>query len=676
MRRAFITLLLASGACSAQTDEARQSLILDLNAIGTAQVRARAREVARIDTQAAAEQRKGDVRSKLAKLIGGIPEPGKQVAVLQFGAVRGDGFRVEKIAYESQPGLWVTADVYVPLAGSGPFPAVLLTPGHEPTGKLGQFNWGANLANNGIIGLAVDPLGQGERLQHYDPELGESKVGQGTGEHGHAGFATMLVGDHISQYFLTDSMRGIDYLSNRKDVDPARIGAFGCSGGGTATAYLAAFDPRLKAVAVACYITSFEALLPTAGPQEAEQSIPHFLEQGLDFGDWVELAAPKPYAIISTESDMFPFAGAKQTYEEARRIWGLYGAADRLRWITGPGGHGALQPIAPKILAFLTSALKDDPQMPEYRQFAPLRREDLLCTPTGQLSTSIGSETVESINRKRLPAHKAQPAKLADLRSILQLGIAPGDTLHTVSTIKTETRDGYRVETIEIAGVPGLAAIPASGGRHPAVILLDSAAKEATAARPDFDRLAKSGHVVVVVQPRGTPGPNTPVQSPLLGPFNLIALRAMVVGKTLVEIRVEDTMRVIDWLAKRADVEPARITVYGNGPLGVVASHAAALDARISSVVIENTLMSYRRAVEQPLHRNLAEIALPGVLRAYDLGDLMLALGSRQVTVVNPVDAVGQPVREDVYRKEMADVFALRPVRLLSRGIRDPLPIE
>ena len=71
-----------------------------------------------------------------------------------------------------------------------------------------------------------------------------------------------------------------------------------------------------------------------------------------------------------------------------------------------------------------------------------------------------------------------------------------------------------------------------------------------------------------------------------------------------------------------------------------------------------------------------AEIALPGVLRAYDLGDVMLALGSRRVTVVNPVDAVGQPVREDVYRKEMADVLAARPVRLLSRGPRDPLPID
>jgi cephalosporin-C deacetylase-like acetyl esterase len=676
MRRAVFAAVVASIACLAQTDDARQALIRDLNVTGTRQVKARAVEVARINTKAAAEQRKRDVRSKLANLIGGIPEPGKQVAVRQFGSVQGDGFRIEKIAYESLPGLWVTANVYVPLAGAGPFPAVLLTPGHEPTGKLGQYNWGANLANNGVIGLAVDPVGQGERLQHFDPELGESKVGQGTGEHGHAGFATMLLGDHVAQYFITDAMRGIDYLANRKDVDAARIGAFGCSGGGTATAYLAAFDPRLKAVAVACYITSFEALLPTAGPQEAEQSIPHFLEQGLDFGDWVELAAPKPYAIISTESDMFPFAGAKQTYEEAKRIYSLYGAGDRLEWITGPGGHGALQPIAPKILAFLTRALKDDPKPPAFRQFPPLRREDLLCTPTGQLSTSIGGETVESINRKRLQPHKAQPAKTADIRSILQIGPDPGKTLYSVTTVKTEPRDGFRVETIQVAGAPGLAAIPESAGRHAAVVLLDSAAKEATAARPDFERLAKSGHLVVVLQPRGTPGPNTPVQSPLLGPFNLIALRAMVVGQTIVGMRVEDTLRVIEWLARRPDVDPAAITVYGNGPLGVVALHAAALDSRIAAVVIENTLISYRTAVEQPLHRNLAEIALPGVLRAYDLGDLMLAVGSRQVTVVNPVDAVGQPVREDVYRKEMADVLAARPVHLLSRGLRDPLPVE
>src|ERR1041384_712283 len=205
MTRAVLLAALAAVAAQAQQDDARQQLIRYLNGIGFSQTQARAEELVRIQTPAHAERRKRDVRSKIAQLIGGLPEPRKNVAVRPFGTAQGEGFRVEKIAYESMPGLFVTADVYVPGSGAGPFPAVLLTPGHEASGKLGQYNWGANLAANGILAMAVDPMGQGERLQHYDPELEDSKVGQGTGEHGHAGFATMLLGDHVAQYFLTDA---------------------------------------------------------------------------------------------------------------------------------------------------------------------------------------------------------------------------------------------------------------------------------------------------------------------------------------------------------------------------------------------------------------------------------------------------------------------------------------
>ena len=110
----------------------------------------------------------------------------------------GDGFRVEKVGYESLPGFIITANVYVPTSGSGPFPAVVLSAGHGADGKLSYYSFGANLARNGIIALAWDPLGQGERFQNYDPELGASKAGETTGEHGHANVQTELIGEHVT----------------------------------------------------------------------------------------------------------------------------------------------------------------------------------------------------------------------------------------------------------------------------------------------------------------------------------------------------------------------------------------------------------------------------------------------------------------------------------------------
>ena len=395
-------VLLAGASLLAQSGDARARLIAYLNGLAHTQLAARQQAVSRLRTRAEAEHRKADVRAKILRLIGGLPERHGVPQVKTFGAVQADGFAVEKIAYESLPGFWVTADVYVPSSGAGPFPAVVIAPGHGPAGKTEDWSWGGNLARNGVVALAYDPLGQGERLQYYDAQRKGSGVGNPTGEHGEANIPAMLIGDDLARYMVNDAMRAVDYLVARKDVDAAHIGAFGCSGGGTATAYFAALDERVKVAATACYITSFEELLnaPT-GVQDAEQSIPHFIEQGLDFGDWVELAAPKPYAIVSTTNDMFPFEGARQTFEEAKRVYGLYGAAERIQWITGPGGHGNLGPIAPAILNFLVKNLKGASAEATYTPLRPEHPADMICTPTGQVSTSIGGETVFSLNRKR-----------------------------------------------------------------------------------------------------------------------------------------------------------------------------------------------------------------------------------------------------------------------------------
>jgi cephalosporin-C deacetylase-like acetyl esterase len=501
-----------------------------------------------------------------------------------------------------------------------------------------------NFARNGIIALAIDPLGQGERLQYLGSDS-KSTIGGSTGEHGEANIPAMLVGENIARYFINDSMRGIDYLVDRRDVDANRIGAFGCSGGGTSTAYLAALDDRLKAAGVACYITSFQELLPSAtGVQEAEQSIPHFIEQGLDFSDWVEAFAPKPYAIISTTNDMFPFEGARHTYEESRRIFGIYGSADNLQWITGPGGHGNLGPISPAILGFFLHHLKGAPAGDAaFTAERPQRAEDLLVTPTGQVSTSIGGETIASIVRTHAPSLPSKPASPQDIRALTGATAVPGSN------------------------------VPGSGGRKPALLMLDSPEHAA----PELDRMAKSGWVAIALRPTPWPPGAEGLKSPYLGSFNLLSLRAFLVGKTIVGMQIDDAIRAVDTLAVRADVDPSRITIYGNGPLGIVALHAAALDSRVRSVVVENTLASYRMVLDQPLHRNISEVMIPGVLRKYDVGNLVQAISPRPVTIINPQDATGAIMDEAQFRKA-AHVFQTKgqTVRALARKTGDPLPFE
>ena len=681
---ALAAFALPSYGADAPAETGREQLIRKLNAAAFARLDERERAVARIQTRAAAEQRKAQVREKILRLIGGLPGERGPLAVREAGTLARDGFRIERILYQSLPGFWVTANVYVPAAGAGPFPAVVLTPGHSPTGKAGEYGLAANLARNGMIAFAYDPIGEGERLQYFDPATGTSKLSRPTGEHAHASVQTMLIGEHIARYFVWDAMRGIDYLSSRKDVDASRIGAFGCSGGGTVTAYLAALDDRVQAAASACYITSFRELLPSAtGVQEAEQSIPGFIEEGLDFADWIEVAAPRPYAVVSTTEDMFPFAGARQTVEEAKRIYGLYGAADRFQWITGPGRHGALGPVFPDILAFFARWLKAGGERQAFTRLTIEQPKDLLCTPTGQVSTSVGGETVTSLNRKRaaaLPQARPQPAQVRDaIRSAAGVTAKPGSAPPAVTVTGTAEREGYRLETISLHSEEGIdlrgaIAVPKVSGPHAAVLLLDAGAIEArTAGGGDLDRLARSGRIVLALQPRPAPEGTEEPKSPLLGGYYLLSLRAMLTGRTITGMRTDDTIRALDWLCARQDVDRGAITACGSGASGVVLLHAAALDPRVARVVAVNTLASFRMIVDAPLHRNVSEVVIPGVLRRYDAGDLVRAVGPRPVTFVNPVDAFGDTVPEAAFREAAG---AAENVRYQAGEAGAPLPVE
>jgi hypothetical protein len=141
--------------------------------------------------------------------------------------------------------------------------------------------------------------------------------------------------------------------------------------------------------------------------------------------------------------------------------------------------------------------------------------------------------------------------------------------------------------------------------------------------------------VVLWLSPRPSPPGSEAAKSPLQGSFYLLSLRAELVGRTILGMRADDIIRAVDWLCARPDVDPRSITVYGKGAFGVALLHAAALDRRITRVVVEDTPASFRTIIDEPLHRNAPETVVPGVLRHYDIADLIQAIAPRPVTVLN-----------------------------------------
>lgn len=204
----------------AQIGRTRFSQYLDTIAAGYTS--ARAVNIASIHTRAEAEARQSKVRKQILSLIGGLPER-TPLNPRVLGSTQADGFRIEKVLFDSQPGFPVTALLYVPdgTPASGKHAAILMTPGHSPAGKAGDYRDAALFARNGFIVLSYDPIGQGERLQYPDPANPSASLAtRPTGEHGEASLQPMLIGDTFALYVLWDAMRGIDYLAQLPEVDP------------------------------------------------------------------------------------------------------------------------------------------------------------------------------------------------------------------------------------------------------------------------------------------------------------------------------------------------------------------------------------------------------------------------------------------------------------------------
>jgi dienelactone hydrolase len=646
----------------------RLELSLYLNNLAYQKTAARRITVAGITTKAQAEARQAEIHKKILALIGGLPEK-TPLHPRSLGGVQGHGFHIEKVIYDSQPNFPVTALLYLPDTPPGTktdkFPAIVVAPGHGIQGKTGDYIFSSTFARNGFAVLDYDPIGQGERLEYQNPVTGSSYLPgatSATAEHGEAGLQPTLIGDAVSRYFIWDGMRAVDYLQSRPEIDAERIGAFGCSGGGTITAMFGALESRLKSIGVACFTTNFDTMLPAIGPQDAEQSIPGFIDSGLDIPDWAELVAPRPYAIIATYADMFPFAGAQQTENEVRRFYQIFGANEQLEFLTGPGPHGNILPIFPGILSFFLKHLQPSadashpvlplPMTPEQRRARPadLPTDFAQVTPTGQVATSYpGSETIRTLNLKRAAMITVgEPIEISKLQAAVRKVTRVGDAKQTgfMNVVEeavapgSETAGGINLHRVTMhvrqgIDLQGEIAGPSSSGRHPAVLLLSTAASmppmspEHLALGTKLQQLAQAGSVVLALTPRPSPPGTEATKSPVLGDYYITELRAELTGKTIMGMRIDDTIRAINYLSARVDVDPTRITAYASYHLGLVLLHTAVLDSRLAHITVDHMLTSYRDLLDSPLPMHASEDILPGVLREYDIPDLVLALRSR-----------------------------------------------
>jgi cephalosporin-C deacetylase-like acetyl esterase len=630
----------------------------------------RQRAVSRIATPADLKARQQYVRERLRSYLGALPERTPLNPKVVGTLDRGD-YRIEKIIVESRPGFYVTANLYLPKAApaSGRYPAILFPLGHEAGAKAHQA-WQrtlAGLARRGFVCLAWDPLGQGERVQMYDEDLHGSKVQSGsTMEHTIIGSQCLLTGTHIAQYTIWDGMRALDYLLSRPEVDATRVGCTGNSGGGTLTSYLSALDDRIQAAAPSCYITSWQRMLESIGPQDAEQVFPLFLKDGLDYPDYLYAFGAKPFLMLTAIRDFFPIGGARATFAEAREVFTRVDTASRIGMFEADDGHGYNLPRREAAYRWFTSRLEGS----ENSQLeTPLRlatEEELQCTPTGQVKTSFpGSTDVFTINRQLAeqlrPGRNLSAAEVRTRARELARYSPPAGRVRTAAYGEVK-RPACRVEKLTYETEPGIT-IPAllfvpDGGapRKPAVIFADGRGKAAAAA--EAEDLAARGYVVLAPDLRGfgETAPNLDRRDYFFRAFGDYgsALTALLIGKTMIGMRAADVTRGVELLAARGDVDPSRIAAMGRSTAALPALFAALFDDRIARLALDGMLVSYEAVVSERMNQGIAGELLPSALKYFDLQDLIAVLAPRPVAIYNGVNPLGQEVGLSRLRREYA----------------------
>ena len=643
----------------------RRMLPSYLNNIGFRMLGERKRRVEHLATIEDVNKRRSYVREQMLKDLGGFPDRTPLNARV-VGVLERPGYRIEKVIFESQPHFYVTANLYLPKTGHPPYPAILYPLGHERGGKTNP-TWQqmlGSLATKGFVALTWDPIGQGERLQIFDEDLRESKVGNSTTEHTVVGTQCMLVGDHLARYTIWDGMRALDYLLSRKEVDPARIGLTGNSGGGTHTAYIAALDDRIQVAAPSCYITSWHLMLDTIGPQDAEQTFPLWLQEGLDYPDYLYAFAPKPYLLLSAIRDFFPIAGARETLAEAERVYAAIGEREKVGMFEADDGHGYNK--SRRLAAYdwfgrwLKGARDTDPE-PQIEMATP---EELRCTATGQVSTSLGGESVFTLNQKRLAQLKAsrltRPADLpGKVREVIRYEPPSGPL--QVTSYGVITRSGYRIEKLIYESEPGifipsLLYVPDAGASKKAAVLMVTGDGKAASAS-EAEQFAASGTVVLSIDMRGTGETrvDTDVNSRefdhYFGDFNNI-MTALLVGKTMAGMRALDISRGVDVLTSGKEVDPNQVYGYGKDEGALPLLYATVLDGRIRRVMLDGMLVSYESVVNSRVSRRILEGVAPGMLKYYDLQDLVAATAPRDVWIVNGTDPMGHELPASEVTKE------------------------
>lgn len=589
-------------------------------------------------------------KQQLLEMLGLDPYPEKTDLKSQItGVLYHPEFTVEKLHFQSRPGLYATANVYIPKGLSQPAPAILYVCGHGPSkidgvsygNKVSYQHHGAWFARNGYVCMILDTvqMGEIEGIHH--------------GTHNQGMWWWNSRGYTSAGAEAWNCIRAIDYLQSRSDVDGERIGVTGRSGGGAYSWWVAALDDRIRA---AC---------PVAGITDLQNHIVDGCVEGhcdcmfmvntyrWDYFLVAALVAPRPLLICNTDKDsIFPLDGVVRLHSQVRQFYDLYDAPDHLGLVITEGPHKDSQELQLPVMRWFNKWLKNDMEpVPSFAEkfFTPQQLKVFDELPSDEITSrcyedftelAVESDTfssVEAISQLRQKTFGAWPS-VGEVRigsRVVAEQIVDGVRFTVrefssqnevnlrfyhiepiegeISEVQVELvdeegwQDRLRVLSVAFSSILDeelqIAKIPALPGN-------DTAEKESTSLREMLSDIRAHGKAYVLFPPQGVGlsrhGGDQKYQTHL-------RRRYMLLGATLASSQVWDVLRCCEEIRSLANHADCPLHLRADQGMTEVASFATVFSESISSLSLRLPPRSDR---DSPDFLNWSRIVTPKQLRA------------------------------------------------------------
>ena len=583
------------------------------------------------------------VRQKFQSLLGEFPARSPLNPIIT-GTLHREGYKIEKMIYESFPNHHVTANLYIP-DGNKKYPAALLFCGHENESKATiSYQKAAILfAKHGFVVLAIDPISQSERFQLTNGD-GKSLTRGGTTAHTLLNEGSNLVGTSTPAYELWDNIRGLDYLVSRPEVDTSRIGCLGNSGGGMQTIYFAGYENRVKVLAPCSYLANRERTLEISGPADGCAQIPREGKEHLELSDYLIASAPKPILVLAGRYDFIDYSGTLLAYSDLKKIYASLHQADKVKLFTYDDGHGISKPKREAAVTWFRKWLCNDSTKITEDNLDTLSEKDLQCTNTGQINSSFPNEvTIPDHNiflfnnlqvcrnnflKQDVKTIKTQIAKLLSLDmtnheiNIERVGDATnGDIVFHKMIIRKKNK--IPLPVLELR----------NKNQKPVKVITwfsENGKTELADSTSLMQSYLNKNYAVLLCDVSGT---GETADNPELNDKKYYnkeyrnAMLALHIGLPMVGVRTSDILTLMEFINSVPAYKNIPVEVNATGFVTVAAIHAALFSSRIDELNLCNGIETYKAILENPVEKNWYSYVINEVLKYYDLPDLVKIIG-------------------------------------------------